>query len=216
MRSPPQADGTGILATSGGVSSATHEVWQAPITGPVLCSCQPATLASARATGVRLASMLRAFQVGKALTSDTGPRSWRPAINRLTAMGYHTPDFAAVLAATSTDDLVTPAEKRCGNGESVSLGAGIIRQARRVSLGMFPLAGWPYTCPTYLFRALLRATFMPPRMRSHWWQCAATGAVAEADSCRPPLWQRRLSEASAGALGGYSHRHTASHAVVHR
>mgnify|MGYP006390331225 CR=1 FL=1 len=44
----------------------------------------------------------------------------RPAIDQLVAMGYHTPDFAAVLAAANVDHLVTPIEKRCGSGESVA------------------------------------------------------------------------------------------------
>jgi hypothetical protein len=48
----------------------------------------------------------------------------RPAIDQLVAMGYHTPDFAAVLAATNVAHLVTPLEKRCGAGESVSASAG--------------------------------------------------------------------------------------------
>jgi len=44
----------------------------------------------------------------------------RPTIDQLVAMGYYTPDFAAVLAATNAVHLMTPAEKRCGNGESVA------------------------------------------------------------------------------------------------
>ena len=44
----------------------------------------------------------------------------RPAIDQLVAMGYYTPDFAAVLAATNVAHLMTPVEKRCGNGESVA------------------------------------------------------------------------------------------------
>ena len=44
----------------------------------------------------------------------------RSAIGQLVAMGYYTPDFAAVLAAANLDHLVTPIEKRCGSGESVS------------------------------------------------------------------------------------------------
>jgi tetratricopeptide (TPR) repeat protein len=51
----------------------------------------------------------------------------RPAIDQLIAMGFYTPDFAALLAATNMAELVTPEEKRCGTGESVPLGAGIIR-----------------------------------------------------------------------------------------
>jgi tetratricopeptide (TPR) repeat protein len=39
----------------------------------------------------------------------------RPAIEQLGAMGYYTPDFAAVLAAANAGHLVTPLEKRCGN-----------------------------------------------------------------------------------------------------
>ena len=44
----------------------------------------------------------------------------RPAIDQLVAMGYYTPDFAAVLAATKMAHLMTPSERRCGNGESVA------------------------------------------------------------------------------------------------
>jgi tetratricopeptide (TPR) repeat protein len=50
----------------------------------------------------------------------------RPAIDQLVAMGYHTSDFAAVLAATNMAHLVTPLEKRCGNKEPVSASAGRI------------------------------------------------------------------------------------------
>jgi tetratricopeptide (TPR) repeat protein len=45
----------------------------------------------------------------------------RPAIDQLAAMGYYTPDFAAVLAAKDAAHLITPAEKRCGNGGSMPL-----------------------------------------------------------------------------------------------
>jgi hypothetical protein len=38
--------------------------------------CRPARLVAVRETGVMWANMLRAFQVGKALTSDEGPSSW--------------------------------------------------------------------------------------------------------------------------------------------
>jgi len=55
------------------------------------------------------------------------PGAARPAIDRLVAMGYHTPDFADVLAATDMAHLMTPAERRCGNGEPVSLAAGSLR-----------------------------------------------------------------------------------------
>ena len=42
--------------------------------------CQPAPLVAFRETGLTLANMLRAFQVGKALTSDARPSSWmRPS-----------------------------------------------------------------------------------------------------------------------------------------
>jgi hypothetical protein len=42
--------------------------------------CQPAALAAVRETGLMWANMLRAFQVGKALTSDGEPSSWmRPS-----------------------------------------------------------------------------------------------------------------------------------------
>ena len=44
----------------------------------------------------------------------------RPAIDQLVAMGYHTPDFATVLAATNAVHLATPPERRCRNGESVA------------------------------------------------------------------------------------------------
>ncbi|MBK6453988.1 MAG: TIR domain-containing protein [Proteobacteria bacterium] len=44
----------------------------------------------------------------------------RPAIGQLVAMGYYTPDFEAMLATVNVDHLVTPIEKRCGSGESVS------------------------------------------------------------------------------------------------
>ena len=45
------------------------------------------------------------------------PAVARPAIDRLVTMGYHTPDFAALLTATGMARLITPAGKRCGNGE---------------------------------------------------------------------------------------------------
>jgi hypothetical protein len=38
--------------------------------------CQPAGLVEVLETGLMCANMLRAFQVGKALTSDGGPSSW--------------------------------------------------------------------------------------------------------------------------------------------
>src|SRR3546814_15444869 len=42
--------------------------------------CQPAGPMAPRETGLMCANMLRAFQVGKALTSDGGPSSWmRPS-----------------------------------------------------------------------------------------------------------------------------------------
>ncbi len=42
--------------------------------------CQPAGLVAVRETGLMSANMLRAFQVGKALTSDGEPSSWmRPS-----------------------------------------------------------------------------------------------------------------------------------------
>ncbi|MBK7903215.1 MAG: hypothetical protein IPJ97_09915 [Proteobacteria bacterium] len=50
----------------------------------------------------------------------------RPAIDQLVAMGYYTPDFAAVLAATNMAHLVTPSGMRCGNGKSLSASAGRI------------------------------------------------------------------------------------------
>jgi eukaryotic-like serine/threonine-protein kinase len=50
----------------------------------------------------------------------------RPAIDQLVAMGYYTPDFAAVLAATNAAHLVTPTGKRCGNGDSVAPSAARI------------------------------------------------------------------------------------------
>jgi tetratricopeptide (TPR) repeat protein len=43
----------------------------------------------------------------------------RPAIDQLVAMGYHSPDFAAVLDATNMAHLATPPEGRCANGASV-------------------------------------------------------------------------------------------------
>jgi tetratricopeptide (TPR) repeat protein len=46
----------------------------------------------------------------------------RPAITQLVAMGYYTPDFAAVLAATNAPDLMTPSDRRCGNGEPAAPG----------------------------------------------------------------------------------------------
>jgi tetratricopeptide (TPR) repeat protein len=58
------------------------------------------------------------------LLGDAGAA--RPAIDQLVAMGYYTPDFAAVLAATNAAQLMTPSEKRCGNSESVSASAGRI------------------------------------------------------------------------------------------
>ena len=39
------------------------------------CGCQRAELMAAGKTGLTCANMLRAFQVGKALTSDVGPSS---------------------------------------------------------------------------------------------------------------------------------------------
>ena len=39
------------------------------------CACQPAGLVAVRETGVMWANMLRAFQVGNALTSDGEPSS---------------------------------------------------------------------------------------------------------------------------------------------
>jgi eukaryotic-like serine/threonine-protein kinase len=39
----------------------------------------------------------------------------RPTIDQLEAMGYYTPDFAAVLAATDAAGLKTPSDNRCGN-----------------------------------------------------------------------------------------------------
>jgi tetratricopeptide (TPR) repeat protein len=50
----------------------------------------------------------------------------RPAIDQLMAMGYHTPDFAAMLAAANAAYLVKPHEKRCVNGQSFSTTAGRI------------------------------------------------------------------------------------------
>ncbi len=44
----------------------------------------------------------------------------RPAIDQLVTMGYYTPDFAALLAGTNMARLITPAGRRCGNGESDS------------------------------------------------------------------------------------------------
>jgi hypothetical protein len=42
--------------------------------------CQPRGLVAVRETGLMWANMLRAFQVGKALTSDGAPSSWmRPS-----------------------------------------------------------------------------------------------------------------------------------------
>src|SRR3546814_10890779 len=42
--------------------------------------CQPADPMAPRETGLMCANMLRAFQVGEALTSDGGPSSWmRPS-----------------------------------------------------------------------------------------------------------------------------------------
>jgi tetratricopeptide (TPR) repeat protein len=55
------------------------------------------------------------------------PDAARPAVDQLVAMGYYTPDFATLLAATDMADLVTPAERRCGKGESDSSAAGRIR-----------------------------------------------------------------------------------------
>ena len=52
------------------------------------------------------------------LLGDAGAA--RPAIDQLVAMGYYTPDFAAVLAATNVAHLMTPSEKRCGNGKSAA------------------------------------------------------------------------------------------------
>jgi tetratricopeptide (TPR) repeat protein len=46
----------------------------------------------------------------------------RPAIDQLVAMGYHTPDFAAVLRATNMAQLATPPDKRCWSGALVAPG----------------------------------------------------------------------------------------------
>jgi hypothetical protein len=51
----------------------------------------------------------------------------RPAIDRLAAMGYHTPDLATMLTAMDMAHLVTPAERRCGTGDLESPAAGRIR-----------------------------------------------------------------------------------------
>lgn len=51
----------------------------------------------------------------------------QPAIGQLVAMGYYTPDFAALLTATDMADLLTPAERRCGGGEPVAAAVGRIR-----------------------------------------------------------------------------------------
>ncbi len=48
------------------------------------------------------------------LAARRGERLARPAIDQLVAMGYHTPDFAAVLAATNMAHLVTPHEDDVG------------------------------------------------------------------------------------------------------
>ena len=50
----------------------------------------------------------------------------RPAIDQLAAMGYHTPDFASLLAATGMAHHLTPANNRCGNDEPVSPAVGNI------------------------------------------------------------------------------------------
>ena len=50
----------------------------------------------------------------------------RPAIDQLVAMGYYTPDFAAVLAATNMTHLMTPHDRRCGHGDPVSASSGRI------------------------------------------------------------------------------------------
>ena len=54
--------------------------WNKARSGRPHRGCQPAGLVAVRETGLMWANMLRAFQVGKALTSDGGPSSWmRPS-----------------------------------------------------------------------------------------------------------------------------------------
>jgi len=63
-------------------------------------------------------NFLSAWASANLLLGEVGAA--RPAIDQLVAMGYYTPDFAAVLAATNVAHLMTPSAKRCGNGESIA------------------------------------------------------------------------------------------------
>ena len=51
----------------------------------------------------------------------------RPTLERLRAMGYYTPDFAAVLAAAGSSAFVTPPEARCGRTVDVTTKVAQIR-----------------------------------------------------------------------------------------
>lgn len=51
----------------------------------------------------------------------------RPAIEKLTAMGYYTRDFEGALAAAGLDRMVTPVNKRCGRDAATSAKAAGMR-----------------------------------------------------------------------------------------
>ncbi|MEY2920215.1 MAG: hypothetical protein RL261_1520 [Pseudomonadota bacterium] len=55
------------------------------------------------------------------------PSAALPAVDQLVAMGYYTPDFAALLNATGMAQLVTPPARRCGTGEPARHTAGGMR-----------------------------------------------------------------------------------------
>ena len=60
----PKASANNITMNSGGSAVPQREARR---------QCQPAALVAVRETGLMWANMLRAFQVGKALTSDGEP-----------------------------------------------------------------------------------------------------------------------------------------------
>jgi hypothetical protein len=51
----------------------------------------------------------------------------RPSVDQLAAMGYRTPDFAALLAARKQTYALVPLAQRCGSGESSPAGKREIR-----------------------------------------------------------------------------------------
>jgi len=66
------------------------------------------------------------------------PDAARPAIDQLVAIGYHTPDFADILAATDQAHLMTPVEKRCESDATVAPAADRFRQAQEAHLAKVP------------------------------------------------------------------------------